>query len=197
MNCDKQLFKILIIGDAGVGKSCLLERFSDDTYTDENRTSIGVDFKIRSIQIAKQSIRLQIWDTAGQERFKTITTAYFRGAHGIMIVYDTTDLHSYHNTQFWLQEILAHANKNVNKILIGSKCDKIDERAVDIKKGEELANILKIPFYEVSSKSSINVDEAFFTLARQIKNRNDQEGVQELANAFVNVNSKESQIGCC
>jgi len=124
MNADYDyLFKLLLIGDSGVGKSCLLLRFSDDTYTDSYISTIGVDFKIRTIELDGKTIKLQIWDTAGQERFRTITSSYYRGAHGIIVVYDCTDLESFNNVKQWLEEIDRYACENVNKLLVGNKCD--------------------------------------------------------------------------
>uniref|UniRef100_A0A8C0GKU7 Uncharacterized protein n=1 Tax=Chelonoidis abingdonii TaxID=106734 RepID=A0A8C0GKU7_CHEAB len=121
------LFKLLLIGDSGVGKSCLLLRFADDNYTDSYISTIGVDFKIRTIELEGKTIKLQIWDTAGQERFRTITSSYYRGAHGIIIVYDVTD--------------------------------------------QEYADTLEVPFLETSAKTATNVEQAFVTMAAEIKNR--------------------------
>ncbi|CAL5322901.1 unnamed protein product [Camellia sinensis] len=124
------LFKLLLIGDSGVGKSCLLLRFADDSYLDSYISTIGVDFKIRTVEQDGKTIKLQIWDTAGQERFRTITSSYYRGAHGIIIVYDITDQESFNNVKQWLNEIDRYASENVNKLLVGNKCDLTDNRAV-------------------------------------------------------------------
>jgi Ras-related protein Rab-1A len=128
------LFKLLLIGDSGVGKSCLLLRFADDTYTESYISTIGVDFKIRTIELDGKTIKLQIWDTAGQERFRTITSSYYRGAHGIIVVYDVTDQESFNNVKQWLQEIDRYACETVNKLLVGNKCD------LTTKKGRRLCN---------------------------------------------------------
>jgi len=165
------LIKLLLIGDSGVGKSCLLLRFSDDSFTPSFITTIGIDFKIRTIDLEGKKIKLQIWDTAGQERFRTITTAYYRGAMGILLVYDVTDEKSFANMGNWIRNIEQHASENVNKILIGNKCDLVDKRVVDSVKGKALADEYRIKFLETSAKNSINVDEAFISLARDIKKR--------------------------
>merc|ERR1712196_737176 len=117
------LFKLLLIGDSGVGKSCLLLRFADDTYTETYISTIGVDFKIRSIEIDGKVIKLQIWDTAGQERFRTITSSYYRGAHGIIVVYDITDEDSFTAVARWITEIERFAGQDVNKMMVGNKAD--------------------------------------------------------------------------
>merc|ERR1711896_11775 len=124
------LFKLLLIGDSGVGKSCLLLRFADDTYTETYISTIGVDFKIRTVEMEGKVIKLQIWDTAGQERFRTITTSYFRGAQGILLVYDVTDRGSFNSIRNWVGQIQQHADVHVNKILIGNKCDMTDDKVV-------------------------------------------------------------------
>lgn len=117
------LFKLLLIGDSGVGKSCLLLRFADVTYMESYISIIGVDFKIRTIELEGKIIKLQIWDTAGQERFRTITSSYYRGSHVIIVVYDVTDQESFNNVKQWLQEIDRYASENVNKLLVGNTCD--------------------------------------------------------------------------
>ncbi|GFZ43144.1 Ras-related protein SEC4, partial [Saitozyma sp. JCM 24511] len=165
------LIKLLLIGDSGVGKSCLLLRFCDDSWTPSFITTIGIDFKIRTIELDGKRIKLQIWDTAGQERFRTITTAYYRGAMGILLVYDVTDEKSFSNIRTWHSNIEQHASPGVNKILIGNKCDWDEKRSVTLEQGKELADEFGLRFLETSAKANEGVEEAFFTLARDIKTR--------------------------
>ncbi|CAE7383175.1 rab8A [Symbiodinium microadriaticum] len=134
-------------------------------------TTIGIDFKIKNIQLDGKRIKLQIWDTAGQERFRTITTSYFRGAQGILLVYDVTDRQSFTSIRNWVAQIQMHADVNVNKILIGNKCDMQDQRVVTTGEGEALAKEYNIHFFETSAKQDINVETAFITIATDVKDR--------------------------
>ncbi|EDQ88622.1 uncharacterized protein MONBRDRAFT_37450 [Monosiga brevicollis MX1] len=165
------LFKLLLIGDSGVGKSCLLLRFADDTYSETYISTIGVDFKIRTIELEGKTIKLQIWDTAGQERFRTITSSYYRGAHGIIVVYDVTDKESFDNVKQWLTEIERYACENVNKLLVGNKSDLQSKKQVDYTTAKAFADERGIPFLETSAKSATNVEQAFMTMASEIKAR--------------------------
>ena len=122
------LFKVLLIGNSGVGKSSLLLRFADDVFNDNFMPTIGVDFKIRTIDVDQKTIKLQIWDTAGQERFKTITSSYYKGAHGIIVTYDITDRESFSKVSEWMSEVDKHASENISRILVGDKKDLEDQR---------------------------------------------------------------------
>ncbi|KAK9377136.1 ras family-domain-containing protein [Lipomyces chichibuensis] len=193
------LIKLLLIGDSGVGKSCLLLRFSEDSFTPSFITTIGIDFKIRTIDLDGKRIKMQIWDTAGQERFRTITTAYYRGAMGILLVYDVTDEKSFNNIRNWFSNVEQHASEGVNKLLIGNKCDWEEKRAVSTEQGKALANELGIPFIEASAKANINVEEAFVSLARQIKQRVDLASEPQQANN-IDISSGQKSTGggkCC
>lgn len=165
------LFKLLLIGDSGVGKSCLLLRFADDSYVESYISTIGVDFKIRTVEQDGKVVKLQIWDTAGQERFRTITSSYYRGAHGIIIVYDVTDEESFKNVKVWLQEIDKYTSGNVNKLLVGNKCDLTDKKVISYETGKAFADEVGIPFLETSAKNATNVEQAFLTMVAEIKNR--------------------------
>ena len=171
------LYKLLLIGDSGVGKSCLLLRFADNTYTESYISTIGVDFKVRTIQLDGKTIKLQIWDTAGQERFRTITSSYYRGAHGIIVVFDVTDQVSYNNVKQWLKEIERYACENVNKLLVGNKCDLEDKRQVAYETAKEFADDIQVSYIETSAKNATNVDETFIKIASEIQKI--KQGVQE------------------
>ncbi|KAF9330819.1 GTP-binding protein [Podila minutissima] len=195
------LIKLLLIGDSGVGKSCLLLRFSDDSFTPSFITTIGIDFKIRTIELDGKRIKLQIWDTAGQERFRTITTAYYRGAMGILLVYDVTDERSFSNIRNWFSNVEQHASEGVNKILIGNKCDMLDKKVVQKDQGQALADEFGIKFLETSAKSNICVEEAFFSLARDIKKRMIDTQINQNQNPSPLVvddrNGNKAGGGCC
>lgn len=169
----------MLIGNSGVGKSCLLLRFSDDTYTNDYISTIGVDFKIKTVELDGKTVKLQIWDTAGQERFRTITSSYYRGSHGIIIVYDVTDQESFNGVKMWLQEIDRYATSTVLKLLVGNKCDMSDKRVVEYDVAKEFAEANKMPFLETSALDSTNVEEAFLTMARQIKESMTQQNMDQ------------------
>ncbi|CAM9603062.1 unnamed protein product [Heterosigma akashiwo] len=162
------LFKLVLIGDSGVGKSCILLRFADDTFTESYISTIGVDFRFRSVRVKDKIIKLQIWDTAGQERFRTITSAYYRGADGIIMVYDVTNEPSFDNVNDWLSEVNRYSSQYSCKLLVGNKADREAERAVSKETAEEFANSLSIPFLETSAKNNTNVEDAFIKIAEQL-----------------------------
>ncbi|GJP39113.1 hypothetical protein CLOM_g23503 [Closterium sp. NIES-68] len=163
--------KLLLIGDSAVGKSSLLLRFAEDSFSHTFISTIGVDFKTRTIDIDGEQVKLSIWDTAGQERFRTITAAYYRGANGIVLVYDITSESSFNSIRGWIRNIEEHASESVCKILVGNKADMEDRRVVTKDQGQQLANEFKINFFETSAKADINVEEAFVCIARESKKR--------------------------
>uniref|UniRef100_A0A8B9JDZ1 RAB1A, member RAS oncogene family a n=1 Tax=Astyanax mexicanus TaxID=7994 RepID=A0A8B9JDZ1_ASTMX len=172
----------------------------DDTYTESYISTIGVDFKIRTIELDGKTIKLQIWDTAGQERFRTITSSYYRGAHGIIVVYDVTDQESFNNVKQWLQEIDRYASESVNKLMVGNKCDLTTKKVVDYTTAKEFADSLGIPFLEASAKNATNVEQAFMTMAAEIKKRmgsGTSGGGADKSNVKIQSTSKTSTGGCC
>ncbi|KAL7692188.1 putative small GTP-binding protein [Plasmopara halstedii] len=162
------LFKLVLIGDSGVGKSCLLLRFADDAFTESYITTIGVDFRFRTVKIDNKTVKLQIWDTAGQERFRTITSAYYRGADGIIMVYDVTSQESFDHVNDWLSEVNRYASEGTCKLLVGNKSDINDNKAVLYETAKAFADSLSIPFLETSAKNAQNVEEAFLTMASEL-----------------------------
>lgn len=171
------LFKLLLIGDSGVGKTSVLFRFSDDAFNSTFISTIGIDFKIRTIELGDKKIKLQIWDTAGQERFRTITTAYYRGAMGILLVYDITNEKSFDNIKTWIKNIEQHASADVEKMILGNKCDMEDKRKITKEQGEQLAKEYNVKFMETSAMNRTNVEKAFTEIATDIKNKMDSREV--------------------
>jgi len=161
------LFKLLIIGDSGVGKSSLLVRFADNHFSGNYITTIGVDFKIRTIEIQGERVKLQIWDTAGQERFRTITSTYYRGTHGVIVVYDVTSGESFVNVKRWLHEIDANCDV-VNRILVGNKNDDPDRKVVLTEDARRFADQMGIQLFETSAKDNINVEEMFRAITQLV-----------------------------
>ncbi|XP_066293783.1 ras-related protein Rab-35-like isoform X1 [Branchiostoma lanceolatum] len=161
------LFKLLIIGDSGVGKSSLLLRFADNTFSGTYITTIGVDFKIRTTEMNGEKVKLQIWDTAGQERFRTITSTYYRGTHGVIVVYDVTSADSFVNVKRWLHEIDQNCDV-VNRILVGNKNDCPERKVVETGDAQRFADQMGIKLFETSAKENINVEEMFNEVTRQV-----------------------------
>ena len=138
---------------------------------------IGIDCKIRTVDLDGSRVKLQIWDTAGQERFRTITTAYYRGAMGILLTYDVTDEQSFDNVRNWMRNIEQHATENVCKILVGNKSDVPEEkRRVSAARGKAMADEFGIPFFETSAKAGFQVEDAFFSIARDCVSKIKAEG---------------------
>ena len=162
------LYKLLMIGDSGVGKSSLLLRFASDQFEDSYMTTVGLDFKIRTVEVDGKVVKLQMWDTAGQERFRTITSSYYRGAQGIVVVYGLDDKKSFENVKQWVELIDRYAGEGVVKLLVGNKCD-VEARQVTREEAEKFAEELKMRYMETSAKTGENVEETFMLTAREIK----------------------------
>eukprot|EP01069_Polyplicarium_translucidae_P010704 Polyplicarium_translucidae@DN3393_c0_g1_i1.p3 len=195
-----RLFKLVLIGDSGVGKSCILLRFSDDAFTTSYITTIGVDFRFRTIPVDKELIKLQIWDTAGQERFRTITSAYYRGADGIIIMYDTTDTVSFEHVDDWLAEVSLYAEEDTVKILVGNKCDLSTHRVVTREQGKRKAEELGLSFIETSAKDATNVEEAFKLAARTLISAKGQAAANRATHrrgVDVGAGAAEERSSCC
>merc|ERR1712183_1159691 len=189
------LFKLLLIGDSGVGKTCVLFRFSEDQFNSTFISTIGIDFKIRTIELDGKKVKLQIWDTAGQERFRTITTAYYRGAMGIMLVYDITNMKSFENIKNWIRNIEEHASGDVEKMILGNKKDMEEKRVVAEEKGQMLAMEYNIKFLETSAKEGDNIEKAFFTMAKDIKTKMENKMDNSSKNKGIDINRSGKKNG--
>ncbi|MEQ2239494.1 Ras- protein Rab-11A [Ilyodon furcidens] len=164
------LFKVVLIGDSGVGKSNLLSRFTRNEFNLESKSTIGVEFATRSIQVEGKTIKAQIWDTAGQERYRAITSAYYRGAVGALLVYDIAKHLTYENAERWLKELQDHADSNIVIMLVGNKSDLRHLRAVPTEEAKGFAEKNALSFLETSALDSSNVELAFQTILTAIYN---------------------------
>ncbi|KAL0300650.1 UNVERIFIED_CONTAM: Ras-related protein RABA1d [Sesamum calycinum] len=162
------LFKLVLIGDSGVGKSNLLSRFTRNEFSLESKSTIGVEFATRSLPVDGKVIKAQIWDTAGQERYRAITSAYYRGAVGALLVYDVTRHSTFENVERWLRELRDHTDPNIVVMLIGNKSDLRHLVAVSTEDGKSFAERESLYFMETSALESINVDNAFSEVLTQI-----------------------------
>jgi len=168
MSTEQLPFKLLLIGDSSVGKSSLLLRFCDNVFQEGTVNLTSVDFKTKNITIDGKMVQLQVWDTAGQERFRTITSSFYRGAHGIIVVYDISDQATFNNVKLWMQEIARYAAGGVCKMLVGNKGDLEDLRVISTSTAKDYAEGLGISFIETSAKTGQDVEKAFERLATEI-----------------------------
>jgi len=162
------LFKVVLIGDSGVGKSNLLSRFTRNEFNLESKSTIGVEFATRSIEVEGKTIKAQIWDTAGQERYRAITAAYYRGAVGALLVYDIAKHTTYENVERWLKELRDHADNNIVIMLVGNKSDLRHLRAVPTEEARSYAERNNLSFIETSALDSTNVETAFQNILTEI-----------------------------
>ena len=186
------LFKILLIGNTFVGKSSLLQRFIDQSWNGKFDPTIGVDFvriiknkkiqKLKTIEVEGKKVKLQIWDTAGEERFRNITSSYYKGGHGILLMYDITNRNSFESIKNWLIEVEKHADKNIYKVLIGNKIDLEKDRDITYNEGKEYAESEGMKFIETSAKDGSNIEEAFELITKEIIKSNINKNVNEIEN---------------
>ncbi|XP_057770484.1 ras-related protein RABA6b-like [Salvia miltiorrhiza] len=165
--CD-YLFKAVLIGDSAVGKSNLLSRFARDEFCLESKPTIGVEFAYRNIRVADKLIKAQIWDTAGQERFRAITSSYYRGAMGALLVYDITRRSTFESLRKWLKELREFGSREMVVVLVGNKSDLTHSREVSLEDGQTLAQLEDLSFMETSAKENSNVEDAFLQMINRI-----------------------------
>ena len=193
-------YKVLTIGESGVGKTCVLRRFVENKFLKNHLATIGIDFKTKTLNINNQEIKLKIWDTAGQERFRNITTQYYKGADGIVLVYDVTDEASYEKIRDWMKQILSNTQaEEIGLVLLGNKCD-VEPRSVTEEMGKKMAEELKISYYETSALTGQGIKEAFEGLTRDImKKKGVGEGTIEGGMELKQGKKKKEKKGgdCC
>jgi len=161
-------FKILTIGESGVGKTCILRRFVENKFLKSHLATIGIDFRTKVIHVYGKDIKLKIWDTAGQERYHNITSQIYKGADGIILVFDVNEEISFTKIKDWIEQIKSNVSQEeISLILLGNKCD-IEERAISKEQGQEMANSLNVNYYETSALNGTGINEAFEGLTKEI-----------------------------
>ena len=192
-------YKILLLGDSSVGKTCFLKRYTDDTFQDAYLSTIGFDFKFKTVTLKSgKQVRVQLWDTAGQERFRTIAKSYYKGAHGIILMYDVTHQKSFDSMKKWLIQIKEEASSKVCIILVANKIDS-EERVISKEDGQALANSYNLNIFESSAKENINVSEAFQDVVEGVAKNysNISTNTTSLQNSDKNLSGKNNGKGCC
>jgi len=204
----KFLFKVVLIGNSGVGKTCLVRRFTQGVFPKGQGATIGVDFMIKTLEIEnsagqRENVKLQIWDTAGQERFRSITQSYYRSAHALILVYDISCQPTFDSLTDWIREIDEYANPKVLKILVGNKTDR-DDREIPLRVGEEFAKQHEMYFLETSSKQGENVERLFYEIAAELIEQARQKGGlsrnhhdSSVTNLGIKSNLGNFQSNCC
>jgi small GTP-binding protein len=155
------MFKMVIVGDSGVGKTNILLRYLKNEFNEQTKSTIGVEFGTKKIVIDNIKIKIQIWDTAGQERYKAITSAYYKGAHGALIVYDLTRKETYNNVEKWLSNLKNNGDEKMAVMILGNKSDEVDKRVVTTEQGQDKAQRSGVPFFETSALTAENISQAF------------------------------------
>ncbi|KAK8625400.1 hypothetical protein V6N13_090272 [Hibiscus sabdariffa] len=201
------LFKVVLIGDSGVGKSNLLSRFTRNEFCLESKSTIGVEFATRTLQVEGRTVKAQIWDTAGQERYRAITSAYYRGALGALLVYNVTKPTTFENVSRWLKELRDHADSNIMIMLIGNKTDLKHLRAVAAEDGQSFAEKEGLSFIETSALEATNVEKAFQTILSEIyriiskKSLSSDEpataSIKEGKTIYVGTSEVNKKMACC
>ncbi|XP_018938103.1 ras-related protein Rab-37-like isoform X1 [Cyprinus carpio] len=191
-------FKVMLLGDSAVGKTCILVRFKDGAFLGGNFiATVGIDFRNKVVTVDNMKVKLQMWDTAGQERFRSVTHAYYRDAQALLLLYDITRKSSFDNIRAWLTEIYEYAQKDVVIMLLGNKSDMAAERVITHEEGEKLAKEYGVPFMETSAKTGVNVELAFHAIARELKHRNIQQPHEPKFKIHDYIESEKQKSNCC
>jgi small GTP-binding protein len=196
---DYRLYKILLLGDCAVGKSCLLLRYCENSFQESHLATIGLDFRLKTITLENnRKIRIQIWDTAGEDRFRSITRNYYKGAHGIVLIYDVTDQQSFQHIKDWVDKIKEESKEGVIIYLVGNKIDLIDKRIITNADGKKLSEEIKIKYYETSAKDSIGVNEVFENLVKDMDNFYSEQHQEEMETIHIDKKDKKKRkLRCC
>ena len=196
---DYRLYKILLLGDCAVGKSCLLLRYCENSFQESHLATIGLDFRLKTITLENnRKIRIQIWDTAGEDRFRSITRNYYKGAHGIVLIYDVTDQQSFQHIKDWVDKIKEESKEGVIIYLVGNKIDLIDKRIITNADGKKLSEEIKIKYYETSAKDSIGVNEVFEYLVKDMDNFYSEQHQEEMETIHIDKKDKKKRkLRCC
>ena len=188
------IFKIVLIGDTCVGKSCILVRFSDDVFVENYVTTIGVDFRFKTMIVKNKIAKIQIWDTAGQERYRSITTAYYRGAAAIIICCDSTNKESFYNINNWIGEISKYTDKDVDKLILMNKCDLVKERQIDKNEISKFEKESGLKIMEVSAKTGNGIDKSFEYIIEKLIDKNEKKNNSTMTLQGGSLINKQ---GCC
>jgi len=200
----KLLIRIITLGDSGVGKTCIMQRFCRDTFTESTLTTVGAEYYGKTIKVNDKNVTLQVWDTSGQERYRAIAPSFIKKAEGVVMAYDVTDRQSFEHVESWMKTLENHGEKNVSVVLVGNKID-MPERTVEFLEGKRLADSHGIQFFETSAKNNINIEEAFVGLASEIKRRAEGGDFESAGNMGKShrlttnkkKNTDENSKGCC
>ena len=166
---NENVYKLLLLGDSTVGKTCFLIKYTDQSFQDIHMATIGLDYRVKTMKLKNnKEVKIQIWDTAGQDRFRSITKNYYKGSHGIILIYDITNRRTFENVQKWISQIREETSQNVVIYLIGNKIDMKEERKVSAEEGKKLADELGLPFMETSAKEGININEVFDDIVEKV-----------------------------
>lgn len=196
METNLSIYKILILGDSGVGKSSILIRYVDDNFHESYISTIGVDFRTKTISVNNKLIKLNIWDTTGQERFRSVTQSYYKNASGIILCYDVTCYESFDNIKCWLSEIKKRADLDTDVIIIGNKSDLTAKKVVDFNEVKAFCDELNLKCFETSASKNSNVNYVFAEFAKMIYERRHK--MQIVDSQFITlVNSNKKQSSCC